>query len=185
MIDLAYSAVLFDDKELAEEVLELEEKVEGLKILLLMNMGIVIRDGEDAEAMIGIIRIGSVAERISKCAGDIANVVLTGLGVDPFVMEAFSRTQERLVRTKINRESILVGKSLGKLGLESKIGVDIITIRRGKELDTKPKPSNILLEGDVVIARGSDVWVLELDKLAKGELREIPSPKLHVKEAHP
>jgi len=63
--------------------------------------------------------------------------------------------------------------------------VDIITIRRGKELDTKPKPSNILLEGDVVIARGSDVGVLELDKLAKGELREIPSPKLHVKEAHP
>ncbi|MEM2487936.1 MAG: PhoU domain-containing protein, partial [Thermoproteota archaeon] len=38
MIDLAYSAALFNDKELAEEVLELEKKVDTLAYLLDMTI---------------------------------------------------------------------------------------------------------------------------------------------------
>jgi len=53
--DLGYSSVLFGDNELAEEVIELEEKVEDLKTLLLMNTAIVIKD---AEGIVGIIEIG-------------------------------------------------------------------------------------------------------------------------------
>jgi uncharacterized protein with PhoU and TrkA domain len=42
----------------------------------------------------------------------------------------------------------------------------------------------MVFEGDIIIARGSDVGVIELDRLAKGELREIPRPRLDVEEAH-
>ena len=65
MVDLAYSAVLFNDHELADEVIELEDKVDDLKTLLLMNTAIVVRDADDAEAMAGIIRMAVVADRIS------------------------------------------------------------------------------------------------------------------------
>lgn len=71
MVDLAYSSVLFSDKDLAEEVIELEKKVEDLKILLLMNTAIVIKDAEDAEAMVGIMEVGGVADTISHAAGSI------------------------------------------------------------------------------------------------------------------
>lgn len=185
MVDLAYSAVLFNDFELAQEVIELEEEVDDLKMLLLMNTAIATRDADDAEAMVGIIRMGAVTDRVSKTAGDIARIVLNGLGVDPYVLDAFSRTQERIVRTRIDSGSVLSGKSLGKLRLEANIGVDIIAVRRGKELTTKPERKKVLCEGDVIIARGSDVGVLELDKLAKGELSVIPRPKMEVKERHP
>lgn len=178
MIDLAYSSVLFNDNELAEEVIELEERVEDLKTLLLMNTAIVIKDAEDAEVMVGIMRIGSVADMISHAAGNIARIVFLGLGVDSFILEAFTKTQERLVRSKILPESVLAGKMLGKLRLETNIGVDVMAIRRGRELLMKPKPKTILREGDVLIARGSDVGVLELEKLAKGELKAVPRPKL-------
>lgn len=183
IIDLAYSSVLFDDYELAEEVIELEEKVEELKSLLLMNTAIVVRDADDAEAMIGIMRAGSIAERISQNAGEIARIVLSGLKVDPFIIEAFNKTQERLVKTIILPGSILSGKSIGKLNLEANIGVDIIAVRRGKQLYTKPKHSLILLEGDILIARGGNVGVSELGKLANGALQDIPKPKMDVKES--
>jgi uncharacterized protein with PhoU and TrkA domain len=50
MIDLAYSSALFHSPELAEDVLELEEKVDTLAYLLRMNMMIAARDAQDAEA---------------------------------------------------------------------------------------------------------------------------------------
>lgn len=178
MVDLAYSAVLFNDNELAEEVIELEEKVSDLKTFLLMNTAIAIKDAEDAEAMVGIMRMGSVADMISHASGNIARIVLLGLGVDPYILEAFTKTQERLVRTKILPRSILAGKTLGKLRLETNIGINMITVRRGKELLMNPGSKTMLKEDDVLIARGSHVGVLELDKLAKGEMKVVPRPKL-------
>jgi uncharacterized protein with PhoU and TrkA domain len=185
MIDLAYSAVLFNDRDLAEEVVELENKVDDLKILLLMNMGLAMRDADDAEGMVGIMQMGTVADRISEAAGDIARTVLLDLGIDPSIMEAFTKTQERLIRTKILSGSVLAKKRLDKLSLETNIGINVIAIRRGKELITNPKPKTMLMADDILIARGSDVGIAELDKLSKGELKAIPRPKLDIKEDHP
>ena len=181
MVDLAYSSVLFSDKDLAEEVIELEKKVEDLKILLLMNTAIVIKDAEDAEAMAGIMEVGGVADTISHAAGSISRIVLLDLGVDPSILEAFGKTQERLVKTKISPGSVMSGKTLGKLKLETNIGVNVISIRRGKELIINPGAKTTLMDEDVLIGRGSDVGVAEFEKLAKGELKTIPRPKLDMK----
>ncbi|MGQ9515007.1 MAG: potassium channel family protein [Thermoproteota archaeon] len=181
MIDLAYSAVLFNDKDLAEDVIEMAEKVNDLKTNLLMNTAIVVRDAEDAETMVGVMQIGAVAYRISDVAADIARIILLGLLPDPRVLEALTKTKERLVRTKIIPNSILAGKTLGKLKLETNIGVNVIVIRREKELITNPGPKVQLAKGDILIARGSDVGVSELEKLAKGELKAVPRPKLSKK----
>jgi len=185
MIDLAYSSILFNDRDLAEEVIELEAKVDDLKILLLMNMALAIRNPDDAEGMVGIMQLATVADRISEAAGDIARTVLQDLGIDPSVSEAFTKTQERLIRTRVLPGSILAKKRLDKLRLETNIGVNIIAVRREKELITNPEPKTMLMEGDTLIARGSDVGIAELDRLSKGELKTIPRPKLDITERHP
>jgi len=182
MIDLAYSAVLFNDRELAEDVFEMAEKVDDLKTQLLMNSALAVRGAEDAEMMVGVMQVGAVAYRISDAAADIARTVTLGLVPDPRVLEALTRTKKRLVRTKILSNSILAGKALGKLKLETNIGINVIVVRRDGELVTNPGPDVSLTEGDVLIARGSDVGVAELDKLAKGELKAVPRPKLSKKE---
>ena len=182
MIDLAYSAVLFNDRELAEDVFEMAEKVDDLKTQLLMNSALAVRGAEDAEMMVGVMQVGAVAYRISDAAADIARTVTLGLVPDPRVLEALTRTKKRLVRTKILSNSILAGKALGKLKLETNIGVNVMVVRRAEGLMTNPGPDVSLAEGDVLIARGSDVGVSELDKLAKGELKAVPHPKLSKKE---
>lgn len=176
MVDLAYSSILFHDKDIAEEVLEFEERVRTLSTLLVMNTAIVVRDGEDAEACVGIMRVASAANKIADTAGEIARIVLAGLGIDQSIIEAFNNVDERLVRTNIIPKSILAQKTLRELGLATNIGVDILTIRRGKRLIVDPRGDTRLEENDVLIGRGSDVGTEELDKLAKGELMNVPKP---------
>lgn len=182
MVDLAYSSIIFNDKDLAEEVIELDDKIKALKTALLMHTAIVIKDPEDAEALSGVLQMGAVSDFISHAAKNISNIVLLGLGIPPEILSAFAKTQERFVRVKVSQNSIIVKKSIGELSLETNIGVKIIAVRRGHEIFTNLEDNFTLLADDILIARGSDVGVVEFDKLAKGELKSIPEPSLSLEE---
>ena len=170
MIDLAYSAALFDNRELAEEVLELEEHVDALTYLLNMNVMIAVRDAQDAERLIGVQAVASAANKISDAAADIATIVTQNIRIHPIVTQAFMQVEEHLVRTRINPDSILVGEPLGKLELASRIGVDIIAIRRMGRWIINPKKIN-LENADILIARGAPHGIDELKKIAEGRVK--------------
>jgi uncharacterized protein with PhoU and TrkA domain len=173
MIDLAYSAALFHSRELAEEVLELEKRVDYLAYMLDMNAMLAARDAEDAESLIGVATVAAATDKISDAAADIATIVLKEIGIHPIVREAFEKVEERLARAEVNPASILVNKKLGDLELAAKIGVDIIAIRRRKEWIIDPSEDEAILEGDVLIARGAPLGVDELKGLAEGKVKEM------------
>ena len=173
MIDLAYSAALFDSKALAEEVLELEERVDTLAYLLDMNVMIAVRDAEDAEHLVGVSAVASAADKISDAAADIAILVIKDIGIHPIVRQVFEKVAEHLIRVEINPESILAGHSLDELELAARIGVDIIAIRRNKEWIINPKEVEKLDRNDVLIARGAPHGIDELEGLARGTISEL------------
>lgn len=173
MIDLAYSAALFNSKELAEEVLELEEHVDTLAYLVDMNVMIAVRDAKDAELLIAASVVASAADKISDAAADIATIVIQNIGIHPIVRQAFEKVEEHLVRVKIRPDSFLAGTLLGELELAAKIGVDIIAIRRNKEWIINPKEMEKLEKGDILIARGAPHGIEELRKLAEGSIRRL------------
>jgi len=173
MIDLAYSSALFHSPELAEDVLELEKKVDDLALLLKMNIMIAARDAKDAEDLLGVSLVSSSADKISDAAADIAYIVLHGIGIHPAVREAFKRVEERLGRFMVKPNSILADKRLRELRLASRIGVDIIAIRRGKDWIIDPKGDEKILKDDVLIARGAPSGIKELEELAKGTLKRL------------
>ncbi|MEM2970361.1 MAG: PhoU domain-containing protein, partial [Candidatus Bathyarchaeia archaeon] len=83
MIDLAYSSLLLNSKELAEEVQKLEEYVDKLHTdfeLLVLSSGF---KKEEAKGFLGLIRLGVVAEKIADAAAEIAEVVLRGIEPHP------------------------------------------------------------------------------------------------------
>ena len=168
MIDLAYSAALFDSRDLAEEVLELENRVDYLAYVLDMNAMLAARDAEDAESLIGVTKVAAATDKISDAAADIASIVLQEIGVHPIVREVFQRVEERLARAEVKPDSIFVKKKLKELGLAAKIGVDVIAIRRGKEWIIDPNEEEMIREGDVLFARGAPLGIDELKKLAEG-----------------
>ncbi|RJS89307.1 potassium channel protein [Candidatus Bathyarchaeota archaeon] len=172
MIDLAYSSVLFNSRELAEEVVELGERVDTLVYVLNMNAMLAARNVDDAESLSGVLKVGAAADKISDAAVDIAAIVLRGIGIHPLVREVFSRSEEQLSRAVVRKGSILVGKRLSELDLAPKIGVDVIALRRDKTWIINPEGERIR-EGDVIIFRGAPHGLERLKEVAEGTAREL------------
>ena len=166
MIDLAYSAALFNSRPLAEEVIEMEKRVDNLAYLLDMSAMIAVRNAKDAESLVAVAVVAGATDKISDAAGDIAGIVLREIGIHPIVREAFERVEEHLTRTEIQKGSVWANKTLHELELAPKMGVDIIAIRRDKEIIINPKKDELILEGDVVIARGAPMGIEEFERLA-------------------
>jgi uncharacterized protein with PhoU and TrkA domain len=172
MIDLAYSAALFNNRELAEEVMELESKMDSLVYVLNMNLMLAARDKDDAESLAGVAKVGSLTNSISDAAADIAGIVLSDIGIHPIVREVFQRAEEHLVRARVAETSILAGKTVNDLDLASEVGADIIAIRRGRHWMVNPEKEMVLPE-DVLVARGTASGLEKVVKAARGEVSEL------------
>ncbi len=173
MIDLAYSAALFNDKELAEDVLELEKRVDTLAYLLEMEIMMAARDSEDAEALTGVSTVASAADKISDAAADIAAIVTQDIGIHPIVSEIFEKVEERLMKATVRQNSTLIGKEICELNLAARMGVDIIAIRRNKDWLINPKESEKIQHGDVLITRGAPSGIVEFKEYAEGKREKL------------
>jgi uncharacterized protein with PhoU and TrkA domain len=173
MIDLAYSAALFNDKELAEDVMELESRIDTLAYLLDMEIMIAARDAEDAETLIGVSTVASAADKISDAAADIAAIVTRNIGIHPIIGEIFEKVEERLMKATVKDGSVIIGQQIGDLDLAARMGVDIIAIRRNKDWILDPEDSERVLLGDILITRGAPVGIKEFKDLAEGRLKKL------------
>ena len=173
MIDLAYSAALFDSPALAEEVMEMESRIDTITYLLNMNVMVAARDAEDAESLVGVTKVARATDKISDAAADIATIVLQGIGIHPIIREAFEKVEERLTRVEVKPKSILAGRQLGGLELAAKMGVDIIAIRRNKRWIINPEENETIQEGDVLIVRGAPQGIEEIEGIAKGAIQKL------------
>ncbi|MEJ5327935.1 MAG: TrkA C-terminal domain-containing protein [Candidatus Bathyarchaeia archaeon] len=168
MIDLAYSAALFNDKDLAEDVLELESRIDTLAYLLDIEIMIAARDAKDAESLIGVSTVAAAADKISDAAADIAAIVTRKIGVHPIVGEIFEKVEERLMKATVKEGSEIIGKQIGELNLASEMGVDIIAIRRNKDWIINPSKRERIFLGDVLITRGAPLGISEFKLLVEG-----------------
>jgi len=174
MIDLAYSAFLYDHKKLAEEVMRLEERVDYLGYLLGIQAALAARDREDAEQVSGILKVASAVDKMSDAAADIANLVLLNISVHPTIHSAFKKTEEIVGRIKVREGSVMINKTFKDLELETRIGVDVIALRRGRNWILNPNKKIKLQIGDILIARGSVESIEFLDKLSSGKVKKLP-----------
>jgi uncharacterized protein with PhoU and TrkA domain len=177
MIDLAYSAALFNDKELAEDVLTLERHIDNLSYLLDMEIMVAARgDPRDAEALIGVSTVAAATDKISDAAADIAAIVTRDIGVHPIVGAIFEKVEERLMKATVKEGSPISGKQIGKLDLAARMGIDIIAIRRNKDWIINPKGKERILPGDILITRGAPLGTKEFKNLAEERITQMEGP---------
>jgi uncharacterized protein with PhoU and TrkA domain len=173
MIDLAYSAALFNDKELAEDVIELESRIDTLAYLLDMEIMVAARDAEDAETLIGVSTVAAAADKISDAAADIAAIVTRNIGIHPIIGEIFEKVEERLMKATVKEGSVIIGKRIDELDLAARMGVDIIAIRRNKDWILDPGETTRVFLGDILITRGAPMGIKEFKDLAEGRLTQL------------
>lgn len=177
MIDLAYSAALYNDKDLAEDVLALESRVDTLAYLLDMEIMVAARDPKDAEELVGISKVAAATDKISDAAADIAAIVTRNIGIHPIVGEIFEKVEERLMKATVKPNSTIIGKKIGELDLAAKMGVDIIAIRRTSDWILNPKKTEKVLQDDILITRGAPSGIEEFKDMAEGELAKLDVEK--------
>ena len=173
MIDLAYSAALFNDKELAEDVIELESRIDTLAYLLDMEIMIAARDAQDAETLIGVSTVAAAADKISDAAADIAGIVTRNIGIHPIIGEIFEKVEERLMKATVKDGSVIAGKQIDELDLAARMGVDIIAIRRNKDWILDPDDDVRVFPRDILITRGAPMGIKEFKDLAEGRLTKL------------
>ena len=177
MIDLAYSAALYNDKDLAEDVLALENRVDYLSYLLDMEIMVAARDAKDAEMLIGVSIVAASTDKISDAAADIAAIVTRNIGIHPIIGEIFKKVEERLMKATVKPNSEIINKTIGELNLAARMGVDIIAIRRNHDWILNPKETETLFQGDILITRGAPSGIEEFKDLTEGKLATLDTEK--------
>ena len=166
MLDLAYSAVLYSNPEIAKEVFKLEEKMHSLLYKLRISTMLGARNLEDAIEFAGILQIASAAEKISNAAGDIAKIA-TSVDITGYLdREDF---EEAVLNVKIRPTSILKGKTLKGLKLETEAGMRVLAIKRGSKWIYSPDKDERLLLDDLVITSGPTEGIPAFCKMATGK----------------
>ncbi|GAB7014550.1 potassium channel family protein [Halolamina salina] len=156
LIDLSYSSVLFENPELAEEVLALEDEMDLLQLQARMSLVMAGRRPEEAEALAPVFGIVGAAEKISDAAGDIAKVVLEDIGLPPALRGALPEAVETLARATVSADSPYADRTLGDINLETETGVRVLALRRDDEWILNPSRETRLQTEDVLFCRGAE-----------------------------
>ena len=159
MVDLAYAAVFFNENSLAEEVEELEQRMDGHLRRLREVAMLAARSPEDAEAMAGVLHIAGAIEKIGDAASDMARVIQAKLGIPDTLRPDLRHADEIVGRVKVRENSPAVGRSLRELSLPTETGVWLIAVRRGSQWEFDPGPDSVVTEGDVLLFHGPEEGV--------------------------
>ncbi len=171
MVDLAYSALLFNSKDAAEEVIKLENKVNRLNYQIKKESLLAARTVEDAEKLTALLEVGDATETIADSAKDIADLVLKGIKPHPVFKMVMEESDEVITRIKILEGSELSDKSLGELLLATRTGMTVIAIRRNESWIYGPDKNTILSTDDSLIVKGNVTGGSLLLQLANGETK--------------
>ena len=153
MIDLAYSAIKFGSKELADETYNIEQRIHELTFLF--NIQIIQsrpRGFEEVKKLEPIFVLGSSIDRISDALSDIARVVYVNTDISQFTQIFWDIVPEPIVKIIVNKECEFIGQVRKDIHFRSKHGVDFIAIKRGDAWLFGKKER--VLEGDILIIKG-------------------------------
>ena len=173
MIDLAYSSLIYNNKEIAEEVKYLEDKIdESYNHIIDESIKQAVEEGYPEEAGV-MIRLATSIEAISDSAAQIADVVLRNIKPHPIIRESIKECDITIVLGVVERNSILANRTLGELNLASETGMWVIAIKRGNKWIFGPTENTKILAGDKLIAKGPIEGVKHFKRLCSGADKKL------------
>lgn len=174
MVDLAYSSLLYDNKTIAKEVYNLENLIDSLFQKIQKKSLEDVQKGKlKVDAALTLMRLAQAGEEIADAAQEIADVELRDVELHPILKMSVRESDEVLTRTQVDSQSILCGKTLGKLKLGSETGMMIIAMKHKDRWLYGPNKNTKIDPGDILFAKGPEDGEKHLIDLATGEMDEI------------
>ena len=168
MIDLAYSAIKFGSKEIADEVSKIERRIHELTFLL--NVQVIqtnIGGFQEAKSLEPIVVLGYSIDKISDALADIAKVVYINGDIQEFTQLFWDDVPEPIVKITVKNECKLIGQTRHDIHFRSNYGVDLVAIKRDDKWIFNKEEK--ILEDDILIIKGELEPILALKKLANDD----------------
>lgn len=165
-VDLAYSAVLYESSAIADEVIDLEERMNDLVYQARITSMMSVRRLDETEPMSGLLQLAEASERISNHAADIAKNIMRHVSFPVNLRKALPEAEETTLRVKVRENSELDGARLGDIKLQSVTGIRVILIRRMQQRIYDPDKHTVLRSGDILVGRGPDYGLPEFCRLS-------------------
>jgi uncharacterized protein with PhoU and TrkA domain len=174
MVDLAYSSLIYDNEEIAEEVIFLAGNMEDLSLRiqeLVIEIG--MSKPEEIARIVVAIRLQASIRSIADAAKSIADVVLRGLGKHPVLAMSIKESETSITLAKVAEVSVLSGKTFAETRLSTNCGMFVIAIKRDREYIFGPSRGTKIEAGDILIAKGPEEGVLWFRNLADGTEKNL------------
>jgi len=164
MIDLAYSAIKFSSKEIADETSKMEKRIHELTFLLNLQIIQTQTGGfKEAKALEPIVVMGFSIDKISDALADIARVVYINSDISDFTQLFWDEVPEPIVKIVVKDDCEFIGMNRKEVHFRSKYGVDLIAIKRKDEWLFER--DNEIQTEDILIIKGEIEPIKELKKL--------------------
>ncbi len=171
MMDLAYSALLYDSEEIAKEVLILEEVVDKLNYKIQRMAFSLSLEDKNVDKALAMIRFAYSIEAIADAAMDIADVVLRDIEPHPIFKMSVMDSDVIITKNPLSKSSVLGNKTLGESRLMTETGMWVIAIKRGRTWIYGPDENTRLKPGDELFARGPREGEKEFLELTQGQVK--------------
>jgi uncharacterized protein with PhoU and TrkA domain len=154
MIDLAYSSLLYNNREIAEEVFQMEEALDEMaREIQKKAIERAVKDSDPDKAF-AVIKLAQSVEEISDAARQIADVVLRDVEPHPVIALSLKESESIITTASVVEASDLAGSTLGDTMMANQCGMWVIAIKRGRKYIYGPDKTTRILPGDILFARG-------------------------------
>ncbi|MBN1329886.1 MAG: hypothetical protein JXA54_10465 [Candidatus Heimdallarchaeota archaeon] len=155
MVDLSYGAVLYNNKELAQLVSNMEKRVDTIRNKAeLAILRLAKTTNEDLSSLQGLIRIVEATENISDNANQIAKIVLAELPSHPIIELIIGESTENIFEKIVEKSSLIVGKTVPAGNYLDEFGIRVLAIKRAGGHYFKPRRRTKIRTGDTIIFTG-------------------------------
>jgi uncharacterized protein with PhoU and TrkA domain len=154
MIDLAYSSLLYNNREIAEEVFQMEEALDEMALEIQKKaIERAVKDADPDKAF-AVIRLAQSVEEISDAARQIADVVMRDNEPHPVIALSLQESESIITSASVVESSDLSGSTLGDTKLANQCGMWVVAIKRGRKYIYGPDKTTRVFPGDLLFARG-------------------------------
>ena len=163
MVDVAFAALFFSNAELAEDIMEMEEKMDHLNIRFEKRILRYAHKTDYYTDLEGLLRIVFSCELLADACQFMVENILKGFKPHPILKEAFKESGEVVVRELISENSYFKGKKYSKVHTRPySRGFYIIAVRRNNDWIYNLPADFVLKKDDLVIGIGpeesEEVW---------------------------
>ncbi|MBN1677308.1 MAG: hypothetical protein JW880_02100 [Candidatus Thermoplasmatota archaeon] len=166
MVDLAYSALLYDNEDIANEIICLEDIADAIEREVVLKALKDVEQKGDPHRNFVMVRLAQAMEMIADAGASMADVVLRDIEKNPVLRLSLRDSKIIITAVRVSKTSSLNGKSLGEVRLASESGMWIVAMRRDKSYIYGPDENTVMKVGDQLIARGPKEGVPILREMA-------------------